>query len=114
MAKGKEAPTKQQDAGVISVAAHPRAARAVRKAKGYGGLGGFLLGVVLSVRAGVPVPDAALRGVEAGLGGYLALWFATVMVWRQLAVAEIEAARRHLLAVAERELARKAAGGGEA
>jgi hypothetical protein len=115
MAKGKDAPKKKgQDAGVISVASHPRAARAVRKAKGYGGLGGFVLAVVLSVRAGVPFPDAALRGIEAGLGGYLALWFATVMVWRQLAVAEIEAARRHLLGVAEREIARKAADGGGA
>jgi hypothetical protein len=98
----------------ISVAAHPRAARAVRKAKGYGGLGGFALGLFLSLRAGLPAPDAALRGIVAGLGGYVVLWFATVMVWRQLAVAEIEAARRHLLAVAEREIARKAAEGGGA
>jgi hypothetical protein len=113
MAKGKDAPKKDAPGG-ISVAAHPRAARAVRQAKGYGGLGGFALGAVLSLRAGVPFPDAALRGVEAGLGGYLALWFATVMVWRQLAVAEIEAMRRHLLGVAEREIARKTAEGGEA
>ena len=98
----------------ISVAAHPRAARAVRKAKGYGGLGGFVAGLVLSLRAGVPFPDSALRGIEAGFGGYVAFWFATVMVWRQLAVAEIEAARRHLLGVAEREIARKAAKGHDA
>jgi hypothetical protein len=78
----------------ISVAAHPRAARAVRKAKGYGGLGGFALAAVLSWRAGVPVPDTALRGVEAGIGGYLACWFGAVTVWRQLTVAEVEAARR--------------------
>jgi hypothetical protein len=97
------------DQTAISVAAHPRAARAIRRAKGYGGLGGFALAVLLSLRAGVPFPDAAMRGVEAGLGGYLALWFATVMVWRQLAVAEIEATRRHLLAVAEREVERRAA-----
>jgi hypothetical protein len=72
------------------------------------------LGLFLPLRAVVPPPDAALRGVEAGAGGYVALWFATVMVWRQVAVAEIEAARRHLLGVAEREIARKAAEGGEA
>ena len=81
----------------ISVAAHPRAARAVRRAKGYGGLGGFTAAVVLSWRAGVPVPDTALRGVEAGIGGYVACWFGAVMVWRQIAVAEVEAARRRLL-----------------
>jgi hypothetical protein len=95
----------------ISVASHPRAARAVRKAKGYGGLGGFVLALVMSLRAGVPFPDAALRGIEAGLGGYVAFWFATVMVWRQLAVAEIEAVRRRLLDAAEREIARKAEAG---
>jgi hypothetical protein len=78
----------------ISVAAHPRGARAVRKAKGYGGLAGFAAGAILSQRAGVPLPDTALRGVEAGIGGYVACWFAAVMVWRQLTVAEIEAARR--------------------
>jgi hypothetical protein len=114
MAKGKDAPKEKDAPTGISVAAHPRAALAVRRAKGYGGLGGFALGVFLSMRAGVPVPDAALRGVEAGAGGYVALWFATVMVWRQVAVAEIEAMRRHLLGVAEREIARKAAEGGEA
>jgi hypothetical protein len=95
----------------VSVAAHPRAALAVRKAKGYGGLGGFALGSLLSVRAGVPAPDAALRGIEAGLGGYVACWFAAVMIWRQVAVAEIEAMRRRLLDAAEREIARKAEAG---
>jgi hypothetical protein len=78
----------------ISVAAHPRGAQAVRRAKGYGGLAGFALGVVLSMRAGVPLPDTALRGIEAGVGGYVACWFAAVTVWRQLTVAEIENARR--------------------
>ena len=97
----------------ITVAAHPRATSAIRRAKGYGGLGGFALGVGLSLRAGVPAPDAALRGVEAGFGGYVAFWFAAVMVWRQLAVAEIEAVRRRLLDIAEREIARKAAEGRE-
>ena len=92
----------------ISLAGHPRASRAIRRAKGYGGLGGFTLGAALSARAGVPLPDAALRGVEAGFGAYLAFWAGAVMVWRQLAVAEVESLRRHLLNVAEAELERKA------
>jgi hypothetical protein len=91
----------------VSIAGHPRATRAIRRAKGYGGLGGFVLAVVLSDRAGVPLPDTALRGIEAGLGGYLACWAGSVMVWRQLAVAEVESLRRHLLDVAEREIERK-------
>ena len=37
----------------ISLAGHPRATRAIRNAKGYGGLGGFALGALLSLRAGV-------------------------------------------------------------
>jgi hypothetical protein len=95
----------------VSIAGHPRATRAIRRAKGHGGLGGFVLGIVLSVRAGVPLPDTALRGIEAGLGGYLACWAASVMIWRQLAVAEVESLRRHLLDVAEREIERKARDG---
>jgi len=91
----------------ISLAGHPRATRAIRNAKGYGGLGGFAFGVLLSLRAGVPLPDAAMRGVEAGVGGYVALWFGAVMVWRQLAVAEVESLRRRLLELAEREIERK-------
>jgi hypothetical protein len=98
----------------ISIAAHPRAARAVRRAKGYGGVGGFGLGAILSLRAGVPLPDAALRGIEAGAGGYVACWFGAVVVWRQLAVAEVESLRRRLLDMAEREIQNKASGGGEA
>jgi hypothetical protein len=94
----------------VSIAGHPRATRAVRRAKGYGGLGGFVLGAALSARAGVPLPDTALRGIEAGLGGYLACWAGAVIVWRQLAVAEVESLRRHLLDVAEREIERKAQG----
>jgi hypothetical protein len=91
----------------VSLAGHPRATRAIGSAKGYGGLGGFALGALLSLRAGVPLPDAAVRGVESGLGGYVALWFGAVMVWRQLAVAEVESTRRRLLELAEREIERK-------
>lgn len=96
------------DQAGVSLSGHPRATRAIRSAKGYGGLGGFALGALLSLHAGVPLPEAAIRGVEAGLGGYVALWFGAVMVWRQLAVAEVESMRRRLLELAEHEIERKA------
>lgn len=95
----------------LQLTEHPRAQRAIRKAKGWGGLVGFLAGFVLSARAGVPVPDAVGRAVLLGTVGLVTAWGFTVLAWRQLAQAEIELRRRkvvaHLL-----ELEREAKGGG--
>ncbi|HYF27763.1 MAG TPA: hypothetical protein VD931_18620 [Baekduia sp.] len=82
----------------IVLARHPRASRHVRLAKGWGGLVCFVLAVVLSHRAGVPTADALLRGLIAGVAGMLACWAATLVVWRQLALAEVETLRRRLAA----------------
>lgn len=71
---------------------HPRAQRDIRRAKGGAGLVVFVVVVLLSLRAGL-TPDAALaRALPAGITAYLLAWAATVTVWRQLAVAELEAA----------------------
>jgi len=42
----------------------------------------------------VPRPEAALRGLAAGVGAYFLAWYVGVTVWRQLAQAELEQARR--------------------
>jgi hypothetical protein len=78
-------------AGAISVAAHPRSASAVRRAKGLGGLVGALLATLLAMRAGLPAPDAMLRGLAGGIVGYIALWAVAVAVARQLVIAEVRA-----------------------
>jgi len=95
--KGAKKPAKGKAAAAAmpSVANHPRAGAQVARAKAWGGLGGFLLVGLLSMRAGVPTADALLRALLAGVVGYVAAWAAAVLVWRHLVVAELRAVRRH-------------------
>ncbi len=75
----------------ICVAGHPRTAGLVRRAKGWGGVGGLVLATYLAIAAAVPPLDAMLRGLAGGILGYLALWAIAVAVGRQLVIAEIRA-----------------------
>jgi len=75
----------------ISVAGHPRSVSAVRHAKGAGGLLGTLLAGIIALKAGLPLFDVMLRGLAAGIAGYLVLWAVAVAVARQLVIAEVRA-----------------------
>ena len=96
MAKEPKKPRKPKappaPANAMSVAAHPRAAYAVTRAKGIGGLIGVLLVGLLSWRAGAPLLDVGLRALAAGVVGYLAFWALALQAWRHLIVAEARAA----------------------
>lgn len=76
----------------ISVAAHPRAAAAVKRAKGFGGVGGFALAAYLSHKAGVPAAQVGARALAVGIAGYLVAWACAVTIWRHLVMAEFRAA----------------------
>ena len=52
---------------------------------------------LLSLRANVPVFDAWMRGLGAGIAAYVVAWGISLSVWRHLAMAEIEAARKRML-----------------
>lgn len=82
---------------VLTLAEHPRAQRSIARTKALAGIAGLLLGVVLSLRAGVPAADAFLRGIGLGTAAMVLMWGAAVLVWKQLAAAEIEVAKRRLL-----------------
>jgi PilZ domain len=88
--KGTSAPAGGADGP--SVAAHPRAAVHVARAKGWGGLIGFLLGGYLSLPTST-LAAAGLRALVAGIACYLAAWAGAVFVWRQLMTLQIAAAR---------------------
>jgi hypothetical protein len=91
--KGKgDAPAPSPDQ--MSVAAHPRAAYAVARAKGIGGLVGLVLVGLLSWQAGAPLIDVGLRALAGGIVGYLAFWALAVQAWRHLVIAEARAAGR--------------------
>jgi hypothetical protein len=82
--------------GGIRLAAHPRARRDIGLAKGWGGLGAFGIMLVLSLQGDVPTADALLRALLAGMVGYVVGWCLAVLVWRHVALAEIEVATQRL------------------
>jgi hypothetical protein len=86
--KGKGAPEFGERS---SVSSHPRAAAHVRKAKGWGGLGGFALAAYMSYSAQVPPDQIVLRALAAGLVGYMLCWACAVTIWRHLVLAEMKA-----------------------
>jgi len=94
--KGDE-PAGGGDPGGPSVAAHPRAARGVARAKAWGGLAGFVLGGYLSLPTHT-VADAGLRALIAGMVCYVAVWAAAVFVWRRLVMLELRARQQQLAA----------------
>ena len=93
MADKKKPAKKAEGATLPSVANHPRAGAQIARAKAWGGLGGFALVAVLSLRAGVPTADALLRAIAGGIAAYVAAWACAVAVWRHLVIAELRAVR---------------------
>lgn len=96
-------------ADAMSIANHPRAGAQIARAKAWGGLAGFLLVGLLSMRAGVPTADTLLRAIAGGVVVYVATWAGAVLVWRHLVVAELRAVRRHRAAEAAARRAAAAA-----
>jgi hypothetical protein len=75
----------------ISVAAHPRARASIRRTRARTALAAFAIVLYLSLDAGVPGQEAALRALVAGLVGNLAGWICALALWRALVLAELRA-----------------------
>jgi hypothetical protein len=88
--KGKKG--KDTAAQGASIANHPRARASIRRAKGWAGLAGFAIAALVSIQASVPMFQIGLRALGAGVVGYMLAWWFSVMVWRQLILAEQKAA----------------------
>jgi hypothetical protein len=86
--KGKKGVAEDAGADGPNIAAHPRAARAVARAKGWGGLAGFALGGYLSLPTNT-LAGAGARALVAGIVCYLAAWAGAVFLWRRLVLLEI-------------------------
>ena len=89
-----------------NVAAHPRAARGVARAKGWGGLIGFLLGGYLSLPTNT-IAAAGLRALLAGLACYVAAWAGAVFLWRRLVMLELKGREQRLHAAQARAARRE-------
>jgi hypothetical protein len=108
-AKGKgkkETKAAEPDGDGPSVAAHPRAARAVARAKSWGGLAGFVLGGYLSLPTNT-LAGAGERALVAGLVCYVAAWAGAVFVWRRLVMLEIKGREQQLVAAVQAASARR-------
>jgi hypothetical protein len=90
--KGKGKGQDESRAVAPSVANHPRASYQVRRAKGWGGIAGFVIAGYLSYKAGVPTFDVGLRALAFGIVGYMLSWMCAVAVWRHLVLAELRVA----------------------
>jgi len=81
-----------KDELTISVAAHPRARASIRRTRARTALVAFGLVLFLSLQAGVPGQEAAIRALVAGLVGNVVGWACALAVWRSLVLAEIKVA----------------------
>lgn len=106
--KDKKAPVAPPDKRP-RLSAHPRAQRQISQAKAWGGIAGFALVGSLSLQAGSTDADALTRALLAGIAVYLTAWVLAVIVWRQLARAEVMAAERIWLQQLEDRTAREEA-----
>ena len=68
----------------------------IRRIRGWTAIAAFAIVLLLTLNAGVPGQEAALRALVAGLVGNLAGWACALAVWRQLVLAELRVAEeRH-------------------
>lgn len=102
---GKKKKGKDEPAPYSSIATHPRARASVRKAKAWTGLIAFAIAGALSLQASVPVAQAGARALAAGIAGYLVAWWFSMLIWRQLMIAEQKVAIEEI----ERRRAERAA-----
>ena len=88
---------------LVSLAEHPRAAGAIRRAKAFGGLAGFALAFLASQMADGSFTDSLWRGVLGGIAGNLVTWAASVAWWQTMLRAEAIAAARMVREKRERD-----------
>jgi hypothetical protein len=88
-----------------NVAAHPRAARGIARAKSWGGLIGFALGGYLALPTNT-LAGAAMRALIAGVVCYVAVWAGAVFVWRRLVMLEIKGREQELITAMQAARAR--------
>jgi hypothetical protein len=77
-----------------SIAAHPRAKPAIRRARTRAGLVVFVLVLLFGHRAGLAWFDATWRALIAGVAANLIAWRCAIFVWRHIIVAELRQAEQ--------------------
>src|SRR5437764_9962400 len=100
---------------MIGPADHPQAAALIRRAKGWGGMGGFLLTAFASWAHGSVLFETCVRALAGGIAGYLIAWMVAVSIGRsvmkaqgQLAIERVIEMRRRQVEEAQAAAARAA------
>lgn len=95
MAKKKDAKA-AHPADSPRLSQHPKAQQQISTAKAWGGLVLFLLVGFASMQQGLPAATVCFRALAAGTVGYVAAYAVAVVVWRQIALNEVNDLRRKL------------------
>jgi hypothetical protein len=99
--KGEKGTVSDASEDEPSIAAHPRAVRAVARTKSWAGLAGFFVGGYLSLPTNT-IAAAGLRALIAGVVCYVAAWAGAVFLWRRLVMLELKGREQQLLSAAAR------------
>ena len=79
---------------LVALRDHPRASDSIRRAKGWGGLAGFVVVAGAVYRNGGTLDEAGMRGLVGGVCGWMLAWIGAVAVWQQMLVGEARSALR--------------------
>jgi hypothetical protein len=83
----------------VRLSNHPRAQAGIKRAKAIGGLAGFVVSFYIAQKHGVTSFQTGVRALAGGIAGYVLIWGAAIIVWRQIAIGEYKAAARRRAAV---------------
>jgi len=97
-AEKAETPVAEGAVETISIAAHPRARVAIRRARTRAALTAFALVLGLGVMAGQTPFDATWRALIAGIVVNVVAWRCAIIVWRHVVISEVRAAEERYMA----------------
>jgi hypothetical protein len=78
----------------VRLSSHPRAQASIKRAKAIGGLAGFAVSFFIAQGHGVAAFETGVRSLAGGIAGYVLIWGAAIIVWRQIAIGEYKNAAR--------------------
>lgn len=93
----------EQKKRLTSLSAHPSAAAAIRRAKAWGGLGGFALMTLVGMSGGAPLDKTLERALVGGIVAYVITWAVAVSVYKRVLIAQATAAARRARTAAAAE-----------
>ncbi len=100
-----EAVLEPEEQPSFAASSDPRAMAAIRRAKGFGGLFGFIVTGLAAHMHGELMASMLFRALAGGVAGYMVAWLAAVTIWRRIIRAEL---RHTVEAIAARHRAAQA------